>query len=431
MLLVAYVALIPVVFALSAWVLLPSLTLPLAARLARTVRAARRRPDAERGARAHRHAAARCSACCCRRASLRAELHADDGRRCARRCGRANGELRERPLLLLELDDAAGARPRRWSPTTASRPSAAGPRSRPTCRSSATGTRRSRACAWSTPAAQADPLPQALAAVDMALWDRAGRRAGKPVCELLDGRARGVRARQCARRHGRRGARRPVARRLLLREGEGGPGGRRRAAGRDPRRDRAGRGAAHRRQRRLDRGRGDRAAGGARAAAASSSPRSPCHGVDGAARAARAHGGAAGDGRDRRARRAGARAPSASASRSRAPAASARCSRKAAFCPAVGEEVYLASTLDGPLGIAAARPLRGRAADRRGRAGWRRSTGSTGIDAGPLAPAAGRRRATRARARRNSGAAAAVGLWTPGLTGSTSHSRRRALLLGV
>jgi 1,4-dihydroxy-2-naphthoate octaprenyltransferase len=39
MLLVAYVALIPVAFALSAWVLLPVLTLPLAARLARTVRA--------------------------------------------------------------------------------------------------------------------------------------------------------------------------------------------------------------------------------------------------------------------------------------------------------------------------------------------------------------------------------------------------------
>jgi L-alanine-DL-glutamate epimerase-like enolase superfamily enzyme len=31
----------------------------------------------------------------------------------------------------------------------------------------------------------ADDLPQALAAVDMALWDLAGRRAGKPVCELL------------------------------------------------------------------------------------------------------------------------------------------------------------------------------------------------------------------------------------------------------
>src|SRR5204862_528546 len=31
----------------------------------------------------------------------------------------------------------------------------------------------------------ADPLPQALAAVDLAFWDRAGRQAGKPVCELL------------------------------------------------------------------------------------------------------------------------------------------------------------------------------------------------------------------------------------------------------
>jgi 1,4-dihydroxy-2-naphthoate polyprenyltransferase len=39
MLLVAYVAVIPVVFPLSPWILLPWLTLPLAARLARTVRA--------------------------------------------------------------------------------------------------------------------------------------------------------------------------------------------------------------------------------------------------------------------------------------------------------------------------------------------------------------------------------------------------------
>ncbi|MBW3608457.1 MAG: o-succinylbenzoate synthase [Actinobacteria bacterium] len=31
----------------------------------------------------------------------------------------------------------------------------------------------------------ADDLPQALAAVDMALWDRAGRRAGRPVARLL------------------------------------------------------------------------------------------------------------------------------------------------------------------------------------------------------------------------------------------------------
>src|SRR5579875_3768686 len=32
---------------------------------------------------------------------------------------------------------------------------------------------------------QADSLSQALAAVDLALWDLAGRRAGKPVSELL------------------------------------------------------------------------------------------------------------------------------------------------------------------------------------------------------------------------------------------------------
>jgi L-alanine-DL-glutamate epimerase-like enolase superfamily enzyme len=32
---------------------------------------------------------------------------------------------------------------------------------------------------------EAADLPQALAAVDMALWDAAGRRAGKPVCDLL------------------------------------------------------------------------------------------------------------------------------------------------------------------------------------------------------------------------------------------------------
>jgi L-Ala-D/L-Glu epimerase len=32
---------------------------------------------------------------------------------------------------------------------------------------------------------RADELPQALAAIDLALWDRAGRRAGRPVCELI------------------------------------------------------------------------------------------------------------------------------------------------------------------------------------------------------------------------------------------------------
>jgi L-alanine-DL-glutamate epimerase-like enolase superfamily enzyme len=35
-------------------------------------------------------------------------------------------------------------------------------------------------------------LPQALAAIDLALWDAAGRREGRPVCELLGGRVRAV-----------------------------------------------------------------------------------------------------------------------------------------------------------------------------------------------------------------------------------------------
>lgn len=39
----------------------------------------------------------------------------------------------------------------------------------------------------------ADALPQAFAAIDLALWDRAGRRQGKPVCSLLvDDPAQGV-----------------------------------------------------------------------------------------------------------------------------------------------------------------------------------------------------------------------------------------------
>jgi L-alanine-DL-glutamate epimerase-like enolase superfamily enzyme len=40
-----------------------------------------------------------------------------------------------------------------------------------------------------TACAALDPLPQALAAVDLALWDLAGQRAGQPVWELLGGRS--------------------------------------------------------------------------------------------------------------------------------------------------------------------------------------------------------------------------------------------------
>jgi len=38
---------------------------------------------------------------------------------------------------------------------------------------------------------QVDDLPQAFAAIDMALWDRAGRRAGKPIAQLLSDEAPG------------------------------------------------------------------------------------------------------------------------------------------------------------------------------------------------------------------------------------------------
>ena len=165
---------------------------------------------------------------------------------------------------------------------------------------------------------------------------------------------------------------------------------------RDPRRDRARRGAADRRQRRLDRGRGDRAARGARAAGprARRGARPRRHG---AARAARPHVGAACDGRDRRAAARARR--SWCASRSRARAASAALLAKAAFCHAVGEEVYLASTLDGPLGIAAAHPLRGGAADR------------AAVRTGHARPARrGRSRGVRAGRRTDRGAAHA-GTW--------------------
>ena len=60
----------------------------------------------------------------------------------------------------------------------------------------------------------ADDLPQALAAVDLALWDRAGRRAGLPVAALLTDaprrRGRGQRDDRRVRPRRRRGAARPL-----------------------------------------------------------------------------------------------------------------------------------------------------------------------------------------------------------------------------
>ena len=96
------------------------------------------------------------------------------------------GELRERELLRVRLagadgDSSASARPRRWSPTTASRSARCAARSTPTravLRDAADATRGPASC-WTLPRRR--DLPQALAAVDLALWDRAGRRAGRPV----------------------------------------------------------------------------------------------------------------------------------------------------------------------------------------------------------------------------------------------------------
>ncbi len=118
---------------------------------------------------------------------MRAELH-ETTLRLRTPLRSAHGELRERALLLLELDGGWGeaaplpsydgvtpARCRRALQSHIRVLRDAGPR--------ATGAALLDACR------EADPLPQALAAVDLALWDRAGRRAGRPVCELLSHRA--------------------------------------------------------------------------------------------------------------------------------------------------------------------------------------------------------------------------------------------------
>ena len=96
----------------------------------------------------------------------------------------AHGELRERELFDVELDggrgeaaplepydgvpaDAVEAALRTYANVIAALPAdATGPQVLDACRHAA-------------------DLPQALAAVDLALWDRAARRAGVPVCALL------------------------------------------------------------------------------------------------------------------------------------------------------------------------------------------------------------------------------------------------------
>ena len=80
---------------------------------------------------------------------------------------------------------SGSARRRRWSPTTASRSAPSPRRSTPTARSCATPARATATPSCSPPAPPSATCPQALAAIDLALWDRAGRRAGRPVAHLL------------------------------------------------------------------------------------------------------------------------------------------------------------------------------------------------------------------------------------------------------
>jgi L-alanine-DL-glutamate epimerase-like enolase superfamily enzyme len=116
---------------------------------------------------------------------LRAELHATTvALRAPLRT--ANGELRRRSLFLLEVDggwgEAAPLEP--YDGVSDERCQAALETYLPILRDAdptTLGVRIVDACR------AADPLPQALAAVDLALWDRAGRTAGKPLCELLTG----------------------------------------------------------------------------------------------------------------------------------------------------------------------------------------------------------------------------------------------------
>ena len=138
----------------------------------------------------------------------------------------------------------ARARPRRWSPTTACRWRRCWPRSTPTPRCSRAPGRRTTRAALLEACRAERPLPQALAAIDLALWDRAGRRAGRPVAALLGGDAAepvavnalvGAEDRAGAAARRRRGGRGG----LPLREGQGRDRRRRRPARRGARRGRA------------------------------------------------------------------------------------------------------------------------------------------------------------------------------------------------
>jgi L-alanine-DL-glutamate epimerase-like enolase superfamily enzyme len=114
---------------------------------------------------------------------LRADLH-EVALRLRAPLRTANGELTERPLLLLELEggwgEAAPLEP--YDGVSLERCRAALEAYLPVIHdfdASLPLVQLVEACR------AVDALPQALAAVDLALWDAAGRRAEKPLCELL------------------------------------------------------------------------------------------------------------------------------------------------------------------------------------------------------------------------------------------------------
>ena len=110
----------------------------------------------------------------------------------------AYGALRERRLLAVTLTDADGvsghgeAAPLEpYDGVSIARVRTALEAYRPVLMQSATanGAQLIEACR------RVEDLPAALAAIDLALWDRAGRRAGKPVAALLtDDPAAGIRS---------------------------------------------------------------------------------------------------------------------------------------------------------------------------------------------------------------------------------------------
>ena len=153
-------------------------------------------------------------------------------------------------------------------------------------------------------------LPAALAAIDLALWDRAGRRAGRPVAPLLAaGAAAAVPVNATIGATDRAGAAAAAAdggaRGLRLREGQGGRRRRRGPDRRGARGGRAGDGDPGRRERRVvdaargageparARARGARVRGGAgprRGRAGRGARRRRLRGRDGRDRASRARG---------------------------------------------------------------------------------------------------------------------------------------------